>query len=247
VSSRRHLHWCQAAQALPEPSQPAIEIMREELVSSLDAIVIALSRVPTRSGCCCRLIAISGIDGSGNGYVSALLSDKLAKVGLRVALISADGWLNLPHVRFAADDPGQHFYTHAFRFDEMFATLIDPLMRTGSVRLVADYTEETATSYRKALYTFEGVDMVLLEGIFLFKQEHRRRYDFRLWIECSFGTALERALARSQEGLPPSETIAAYERIYFPAQRVHLERDAPRACADQVYINDERRGVPAGE
>ena len=65
----------------------------------------------------------------------------------------------------------------------------------------------------------------------------RFRYDFRLWIDCSFETALERAIARSQEGLAPSATIAAYERIYFPAERVHIERDAPRDAADLVYAN----------
>src|SRR6266851_1176099 len=60
----------------------------------------------------------------------------------------------------------------------------------------------------------EGVDVVLLEGIFLFKRECCGRYDFRIWIECSFETALKHALARLQEGLPPEETTAAYERIY---------------------------------
>jgi uridine kinase len=45
--------------------------------------------------------------------------------------------------------------------------------------------------------------------------------------------------SRSQEGLPPADTIAAYERIYFPAERVHFERDRPRDSADLVFVNDE--------
>jgi uridine kinase len=53
---------------------------------------------------------------------------------------------------------------------------------------------------------FDNVDLILLEGIFLFKRAHQQRYDFRLWIDCSFKTALERALRRSQEGLPPADT-----------------------------------------
>jgi hypothetical protein len=51
-------------------------------------------------------------------------------------------------------------------FEKMFSRLIDPLVRDGSMRLLADFTEETATAYRKHLYSFEGVDVVLLEGIF---------------------------------------------------------------------------------
>jgi uridine kinase len=211
-----------------------------QVASSPDDILTTVLRVPARAGCCARLIAISGIDGSGKGYVSALLKTKLENNRLCVALIGVDGWLNLPHIRFGAENPSQHFYTYAFRFEEMFATLIDPLVRTGSVRLVADYTEETSTSHRKAFYWYESVDVVLLEGIFLFKREYCGRYDFRIWIECSFETALERALARSQEGLPPEETITAYQNIYFPAEHVHLERDNPRGCADLLYVNDAR-------
>jgi uridine kinase len=209
----------------------------------VDEIVAALTNLRVRAGRRARLVGISGIDGSGKGYVSAALAAQLADKGVRVALVTADGWLNLPHVRFAAHDSGEHFYSHAFRFQEMFSLLIDPLVRDGSILLLADYTEETATCYRKHVYQFTVVDVVLLEGIFLFKTEHQQRFDLRIWVNCSFQTALERAVRRSQEGLLPADTIAAYERIYFPAQRLHFERDMPCACADFVYENDTRARV----
>lgn len=34
--------------------------------------------------------------------------------------------------------------------------------------------------------------------------------------------------------------MRAYETIYFPAQRVHFERDRPRDAADVVVVNDPR-------
>jgi hypothetical protein len=40
------------------------------------------------------LIAISGIDGSRKGNVSAQLAETLAGKGFRVAVIAAEGWLN---------------------------------------------------------------------------------------------------------------------------------------------------------
>jgi len=212
--------------------------------SSVDETVAAINNVRARKGRRARLIAISGIDGSGKGYVASRLRDKLTDNGLKVALIPADGWLNLPHVRFGGDDPGKHFYTHAFRFEEMFSRLIEPLAESGSCDIVADYTEETATCYRQRVYQFDEVDLILLEGIFLFRREHQQRYDFRLWIDCSFDTALERALSRAQEGLPSAETIAAYERIYFPAERVHFERDNPLDSADLIYLNDPHGLTP---
>jgi uridine kinase len=84
---------------------------------------------------------------------------------------------------------------------------------------------------------FHKIDVVLLEGIFLFKSVYRDHFDLKVWIECSFATALERAIARGQEGLLPRETQHAFETIYFPAQRIHLARDNPRETADIVFAN----------
>ena len=64
------------------------------------------------------------------------------------------------------------------------------------------------------------------------------RFDLAIWVDCSFSTALARAIERGQEGLTPAETIAAYETIYFPAQRIHFERDDPQATADLILENE---------
>jgi uridine kinase len=86
------------------------------------------------------------------------------------------------------------------------------------------------------------VDVILLEGIFLLKKDYRHQYDLSIWIECSFETALQRAVARAQEGLPPAETVRAYESIYFPAQRLHFQLDAPMRAANMVLHNDILQG-----
>jgi len=162
-----------------------------------------------------------------------------------VANINIDGWLNLPARRFSQDRPGEHFYEHAIRFEELFDQLVLPLRARRTHEVVADFAEETATAYRPHAYRYENVDVILLEGIFLFKRAWRPHFDLALWLDCTFETALERALRRGQEGLPPGETIRAYETIYFPAQRIHFARDEPRAGADLVVPNDHRL-TPAG-
>ncbi|MEM8604977.1 MAG: uridine kinase [Cyanobacteria bacterium P01_H01_bin.121] len=184
------------------------------------------------------LVAISGIDGSGKGYVTHQLAELLAQQKLKIAVINIDGWLNLPAQRFSQTNPAQHFYHHAIRFDELFTQLIFPLRDRRSLELAFDYAEETATAYRKHTYQFEAVDVILLEGIYLLKRGFQAYYDLSIWLECSFATALKRAIARSQEGLSPAETIAAYQTIYFPAQRLHFERDQPQQAATAIIPND---------
>jgi Phosphofructokinase len=126
----------------------------------------------------------------------------------------------------------------AIRFDDMFAQLVLPLRDRRSVHVEADYAKETATQYRKHTYDFRNIDVIVLEGIYLLKREFTHYYDFSVWVECSFKTALKRALKRGQEGLPPAETIRAFETIYFPAQKIHFERDHPKQAAAMVFDND---------
>ena len=184
------------------------------------------------------LVGISGIDASGKGYVSSRLASQLEITGKRVALINVDGWLNLPHIRFSKSSVGEHFYHHALRLDEMFEQLVLPLKRHRGIDLTMDFAEETASEFRPYTYAFKDVDIILLEGIFIFKREYVRHFDLKVWIDCSFETALQRAIARGQEHLPPADTIAAYETIYFPAQRYHFNVDDPIAGADLIHSNE---------
>ena len=184
------------------------------------------------------LPVLFGIDGCGKGYVAAQIEARLAQYAVTSAVINIDGWLNLPDKRFDRDAPAKCFYESAIRFDEFFSDLVIPLRDRRSVYLVADFVEETARQYRKHVYNIRNVDVILVEGIFLFKQAYRSLFDLAIWVDCSFSTALARALQRAQEGLPPAETIADYETIYFPAQKIHFDQDNPRGSADLILDNE---------
>jgi len=193
------------------------------------------ARIPhTRS----LLVGVSGIDGCGKGYLARQLEARLALHGVTPAIVNVDGWLNLPEKRFDRGAPAENFYRDAIRFDEFFTQLVIPLRDRRSAHVIADIVEETASHYRKHIYDFKDVSVVLVEGIFLFKTQYRKYFDLAIWIDCSFATALVRAINRAQEGLSPANTIAAYETIYFPAQRIHLAQDKPRENADLIYQND---------
>jgi len=214
-----------------------------ELQAVTEQILRARVSTPAQQS---ALVAVTGIDGCGKGYATAQLPRQLTAADVHAAVVNVDGWLNLPQVRFDSSNPAGHFYLHAIRFDEMFGQLILPLRERRTLRLVADYTEETATQYRKHTYEFEELDVILLEGIYLLKRPFQAFYDLSIWIECSFETALKRAIARAQEGLIPEVTAEAYRTIYFPAQEIHFRRDDPRRAATVIVDNDPRSQTAHG-
>jgi uridine kinase len=184
------------------------------------------------------LVGISGIDGSGKTHLTRALAGAIELLGLRVATIGVDPWQHPQSIRFGGPDRGRHFYEHAIRFDDLFATLVDPLVARRSLRLATRGIRTDSDVWHELVYDFENVDVVLLEGIFLFRRDLADRFDLRVWIECSFETAVQRALARNVEGLPAGRLVDDYARIYHAAQRHHFAVDAPRASADFVLPND---------
>ena len=145
--------------------------------------------------------------------------------------------VNLPQACINPDNYAEHFYEHALRLKEMFEQLIVPLKQNRGINLTANCADAKATAFRKESYDFHNIDVLLLEGIFLFKPAYRHHFDLSVWIDCSFEVALERAIERRQEGLSPDETVRAFQTIYFPAQRLHIERDQPRDHADFLFHN----------
>lgn len=209
--------------------------MENNLAKLIEIILEKQKRIHLKSS---LLVGISGIDASGKGFITARLADKIRRRGFNVANINIDGWLTLPHLRFNPLQPAENFYKNGLRFDEMFEKLILPLKENRSVNLTADYTAETATAYRPHHYIYQDIDIILLEGIFLFKKEFKNYFDLKIWIECGFETALQRAVSRGQESLSPADTIEAYKTTYFPAQTLHFARDLPQRNVDHIFYNE---------
>lgn len=103
------------------------------IAPDLKAIVAAITRrriaIPAARAV---LVGVTGIDGCGKGFVTARIAHALRAAGMFTAILNVDGWLHLPHRRFAAADPAAHFYRHAIRFDEMFSQLVLP--QAGNAR-----------------------------------------------------------------------------------------------------------------
>jgi uridine kinase len=182
------------------------------------------------------LAAISGIDGSGKSTIARQVARDLEARGQRVALIPLDPWHTPPAVRFGGRRSPEHFYFHAFRMEELFELLVEPLRRRRSRRLTVDLIHQPGDVPYEHTYDFEEVDVILLEGIFLLRRELRPLYDLAVWLDCPFEVALRRAIARNQENLSEAEIVRDYTKLYFPAQRLHLERDNPSGRADLVLV-----------
>jgi len=183
-------------------------------------------------------VALSGIDAAGKGYISSMVKDVLQEAGYAVALINIDPWQNPLPVRLQKDHAAENLYEHIFRWDDFFGQLIFPLQKNKSIYLETKGIRSDADLYYPLVYNFRNIDILLVEGIFLFKQQYLSYFDYRIWIDCSFETGLQRAIARNAEGLNEAALVHDYQTFYYPAQRYHFKKDDPLQYADLIIDNN---------
>jgi len=188
-------------------------------------------------------VGISGIDASGKGYTTNILQKELERAGFRVANINIDPWQNAIPIRLQKENPAENFYKNAFRWNDFFSQLIIPLKKNGLVNLKTTLIRSDADECYSYTYDLNAIDIILLEGIFLFKKELLTFYDCKIWIDCSFETGLQRAISRNVEKLSEEQLIHDYNTYYYPAQRYHFQKDNPVGASDIVYNNDELLGT----
>lgn len=188
-------------------------------------------------------VGISGIDASGKGYITGFLQKELEKRNYKVANINVDPWQNPIPIRLQEEDPAENFYKNVFRWDNFFSQLIVPLRTNRHIYLQTTLIRTDGDFYYSFIYDFNDIDILLIEGIFLFKQELLNYYDWKIWIDCSFETGIYRAIERNSEKLSREQLIHDYDTYYYPAQIYHFQRDDPKDVSNIIYCNDELLGT----
>lgn len=189
-------------------------------------------------------VGVSGIDASGKGYTAKVLQEKLENMGYKVANINIDPWQNPIPIRLRKKNAAENVYENIFRWDQFFDQLIFPLQKNKSIYLKTEGIRSDADIYFPLIYDHKDIDILLIEGILLFKKKYLIHYDYKIWVDCSFETGLQRAIHRNIEKLDEERLIHDYDVFYYAAQRLHFDKDDPQRSADIIFYNDTVLSTP---
>jgi len=176
------------------------------------------------------LVAIDGLSGAGK----TTLVEQLRGTAPNEVVLHIDDFIVERHRRYGTrQSEAMEYYELQWDVDLLVETLFKPL-REGETTLTLPYYEQDRDEI--VMRTIEvAVDaLILIEGIFLLRDEWRAYFDYVVYLDCPQEVRYERVLHRDAYIGDLSERLAKYERRYWPGEAHYINTVNPQAQADQI-------------
>ena len=169
-----------------------------------------------------QLVALSGPDCAGKSTLAVNAQEQLNQLGLGVTLLSIDAFLIPRHLRTVNTPEPLEYFESAFDYAALVRTL--ETVKNGSSSVCSN-----------------SHDIVLVEGVFLLRNELYDWWDLTIWIEVDASVIMDRALKRDKEYFGDEEAVrSVYQNRCLPAQAYHIRRDLPKQNADITATFEEK-------
>jgi uridine kinase len=211
-------------------------VNRDELLDTLAEKIRAIRRPhPLRVG-------IDGVDASGKTVLADALGRRLSDAGAPVIRASVDGFHNPREVRRrrGADSP-EGYYADSFDCGALVRLLLQPLGPGGDRSYTVSVYDIRREAARRAPKQCAPSDAILVfDGVFLLRPELAAHWDYSIFLDVTFETALRRAAVRDRALFGTPEQVAArYRARYIPGQKIYLAGCRPQEYADAVVDNND--------
>jgi uridine kinase len=187
-------------------------------------------------------VAVDGIDAAGKTTLANELTDLLQSMARTVIRSSIDNFHNPRNMRYQrGSDSPQGYYLDAFDYAGLQAALFQPLGPGGNrCYRTANFDFKTDHPVEITEKTAGLKDILLFDGVFLLRPELSSAWDFSIFVDVIFETALQRALRRDSPLFgSPQAVLDRYQKRYLPAQHHYLKTCSPKDRADVVIDNND--------
>ena len=187
------------------------------------------------------MIAIDGVDGAGKTTFADRIGPLVAGLGRAVVRASVDGFHNPRSVRYCRgrDDPFG-FFADSYDYDVLKSHLIGPFKAGADAVEVARFDHRTDRRVTDASRTVDPLAVLILDGIFLHRDELRGLWDFSIFLHAPYAETFARMAKR--DGCDPNP-YASTNRRYYEGQNLYLSTCNPQARADLVIDNSAARSI----
>jgi len=183
------------------------------------------------------LVAVDGVDGAGKTTFADELAAALTAHARPVVRASVDGFHHPRAHRHAAGRTGETFWSRSYDYPALRRELVDPWRAgPGSTYRTAVHDLDTDAALELAASVVPEDGVLVLDGIFLQRDELHGLWDLAVFLEVPFETSVSRMAVRDGSVADPTHPDQAR---YVDGQRIYLAGCRPRGRADVVVDNTD--------
>ncbi|MCT4782972.1 MULTISPECIES: kinase [Exiguobacterium] len=180
------------------------------------------------------IVAIDGLSGSGK----TTMVEQLRDLSKDVVVFHIDDFIVERSKRYGTgESEAMEYYALQWDVDLLVKTLFKPLQE-GKTKLTLPYYERDRDEVINRTVEIAPNALVLIEGIFLLRDEWRRYFDYIVYLDCPREVRYERALHRDTYIGDLAERLDKYTRRYWPGEAHYVKTINPKAKADHIVHAD---------
>ena len=179
------------------------------------------------------IIAIDGFGGAGKTTFVNELAMELKK-SCTVNVLHMDDHIVESEKRYNTGNE-EWFEYYYLQWDITYFKKCLATLHCHQHELTLPFYNRASNTVTKKKIVFPPKSILLIEGIFLQRNEWRTFYDFTIFIECPFELRKERVLKRDTYLGDASTVMQKYEKRYWVAEAYYINKEHPLQIADLIW------------
>ena len=185
------------------------------------------------------VIGVNGIDNSGKTIFAESLAKYLICRGYSTKMISIDDFHNPREIRRKGKNPIDAYLENAFDIERLEQEILYPISKNEEIDKELKLLNLKTDMYDiKKEYEINKNDVVIIEGVLLYKKPVEKYIDYKIYLDIDFETMIKRAKERDKNRFNDN-VIKRYKEKYIPIQKKYIEVYNPKNKSDIVINNND--------
>lgn len=181
------------------------------------------------------IIGIDGLGGAGKSTISDSLYKSLTEEKYNVTLLHIDDFIHPKAIRYNDNySEWECYYNLQWRYDYLIDKIITPIKNGTDINSEIELYDKDNNTYYLSEINIPVGSIVIIEGVFLQRNELSNVFDYMIYIDIPEEIRLERVLERDGYIGDKEQIKAKYDNRYFPAEHHYTEIYSPSKNADYI-------------
>jgi len=179
------------------------------------------------------VLGIDGLGGSGKTTYAQSIEKSLINEGIQVEVLHIDDFIHPKEVRYnKAIAEWDCYYNLQWRYDYLIKEILAPTQLGNKIDKQIELYDKLTDSYFFKHIKMKADSILLMEGVFLQRDELRPYLDYVIFIDVPKEERLHRVLKRDTYIGDKKAIFEKYEKRYFPAEEKYIKEYTPAKKAN---------------